>query len=115
MATLIPITGISVRSFAERWFSWAYAYNLVLKASNNEVILTSEIYNSKDAAINGAQSSHPNVCLIWIPGITSVRVHSSDAANFYPKTTKKSTSQPYYFVLRGASSRFWICAYSRSR
>jgi uncharacterized protein len=52
-----------------------------LKAANGEIILTSEIYKSKDAAING---------------IESVKTNSPHDEQYERKTS--SSSQPYFIL-----------------
>lgn len=54
-------------------------YHWILKAPNNEVILSSEMYSSKHAALNG---------------IDSVRVHSPEDSN-YDRLIAKNSS-PYF-------------------
>ncbi|MCT7586823.1 YegP family protein [Aliarcobacter butzleri] len=54
-------------------------YHWVLKAPNHEVILSSEMYSSKHAALNG---------------IDSVRVHSSEDSNYDRLTAKNGN--PYF-------------------
>jgi uncharacterized protein len=56
-----------------------------LKASNGRVILTSQLYRAKAAAL---------------AGIESVRQHAADAANFERKTS--AAGEPY-FVLKAAN------------
>lgn len=58
-----------------------------LKAGNNEVILTSEMYESRDGALNG---------------IESVRKNGSDPANF---ATKKAKDGQTYFVVMSAANK----------
>ncbi len=58
-----------------------------LKAANHEVILTSEVYEQKAAAL---------------AGIASVRANGSQDANFELK--KSSANQPY-FVLKAANQK----------
>jgi uncharacterized protein YegP (UPF0339 family) len=58
-----------------------------LKAGNHEVILTSEIYESKDAALNG---------------IASVRKNGTDAASYEKKV---STAGEPFFVLKAANTQ----------
>jgi uncharacterized protein YegP (UPF0339 family) len=58
-----------------------------LKAGNHEVILTSEIYESKDAALNG---------------IASVRKNGTDAASYEKKV---STAGEPFFVLKAANAQ----------
>ena len=58
-----------------------------LKAGNHEVILTSEIYESKAAALNG---------------IASVRKNGTDAASYEKKV---STAGEPFFVLKAANTQ----------
>jgi len=58
-----------------------------LKAANNEVILTSEVYEQKESAL---------------AGIESVRANGSQDANYEMK--KSSANQPY-FVLKAANQQ----------
>lgn len=58
-----------------------------LKAGNNEVILTSEVYEQKPSAM---------------AGIESVRKHGTSDANY---ELKKSTSNQPYFVLKAANQQ----------
>jgi uncharacterized protein len=58
-----------------------------LKASNGQVILTSELYKAKDDALDG---------------IASVRKHSADDANFERKTSKNG--EPF-FSLKSTNGR----------
>ncbi|HNQ72818.1 MAG TPA: YegP family protein [Verrucomicrobiota bacterium] len=58
-----------------------------LKAGNHEVILTSEVYESKDAALNG---------------IASVRKNGPNAASYEKKTSVKG--EPF-FVLKAANGQ----------
>ena len=58
-----------------------------LKASNGEIILTSEMYKSKSGAKNG---------------IKSVMVNAKDSANF--KTLTAKNGEPY-FVLRAGNNQ----------
>ena len=60
-------------------------FMFVLKAGNNEVILTSELYTQKQGAENG---------------IASVRANAPDDARFDRRTSK--AGQPY-FVLKAAN------------
>lgn len=62
--------------------SGKYMFNL--KAGNGEIILTSELYESKDAAENG---------------ITSVKTNASDDGRFERKTAK--SDQPYFVLKAG--------------
>ena len=58
-----------------------------LKAANHQVILTSQLYESKSSALDG---------------ITSVRNHGMDDSNF---EFKKSTSDQPYFVLKASNGQ----------
>jgi len=58
-----------------------------LKAANHEVILTSQVYEQKSAAL---------------AGIDSVRINGADAQNFELKTS--AANQPY-FVLKAANQQ----------
>jgi uncharacterized protein YegP (UPF0339 family) len=58
-----------------------------LKAGNNQVILTSELYREKSGAQNG---------------IESVKKHACDDANYEQKTSRKG--EPY-FVLKAANKQ----------
>src|ERR1700730_5932392 len=60
-------------------------FMFVLKAGNNEIILTSELYKQKTSAENG---------------IESVRKNATDDARFERKTAK--SGEPY-FVLKAAN------------
>jgi len=60
-------------------------FHFNLKAGNGEVILTSEMYNSKDAALNG---------------IASVKTNSPNDDRYQ---RKKSKSDEPYFVLKAAN------------
>ncbi len=60
-------------------------YTFNLKAANHQIILSSETYNSKSAALNG---------------IKSVQSNGSSESNFELKT---SSSQKPYFVLKAAN------------
>ena len=62
-------------------------YHFVLKASNGEVILSSETYDAKPSAENG---------------IASVRTNASDDARFVRKTSKKGDP---YFVLTATNGQ----------
>lgn len=60
-----------------------------LNAANNEVILTSELYNSKQAVING---------------ILSVMENAANPANFENRLSKPGIHDPEpYFVLNAAN------------
>lgn len=61
-------------------------FSFNLKAANGQVILTSEIYESKSSAVNG---------------IESVRKNAGKNANFERRDTKKG--QPY-FVLKATNN-----------
>lgn len=58
-----------------------------LKAANNQIIITSEIYQQKDSARNG---------------IESVKKHAGDDVNYERKTSSKG--QPY-FVLKATNGQ----------
>lgn len=58
-----------------------------LKAANHQVILTSELYESKSSALDG---------------IKSVQNHGTDVSNFEMKTS--SSNQPY-FVLKASNGQ----------
>lgn len=59
----------------------ASAFRFNLRAGNNEIILSSETYKTKDSALNGVES---------------VRANSQDEARFARKTAKDGSP---YFVL----------------
>lgn len=61
------------------------SFHFVLKAENAEVILNSEMYSSKQAALTG---------------IDSVKRHAPDENNYERKT---STSNEPYFVLKASN------------
>lgn len=56
-----------------------WQFHFVLKAGNGEVILSSEMYNSKQAALNG---------------ISSVQVNSTYDRNYYRDSSR--ANQPYF-------------------
>lgn len=62
-------------------------FHFNLKAGNGEVILSSQMYTTKDAAENG---------------IASVKANSADDANFERKTAKDDSP---YFVLKAANAQ----------
>lgn len=62
-------------------------YHFVLKAPNNETILNSENYTTKDAALNG---------------IASVKVNSQSVKNFEIKT---ATNNEKYFILKAQNGQ----------
>lgn len=62
-------------------------YHFVLKAKNGQVILSSEVYNSKSAAENG---------------IASVQKNASDDSKFERKTAKNGK---FYFNLKAGNGQ----------
>ncbi len=63
------------------------SYHFVLKAKNGQVILTSQVYNSKGAAENG---------------IASVKMNSEDDSKFERNTAKNGK---FYFNLKAANGQ----------
>lgn len=62
-------------------------FHFNLKAANGEVILSSQMYEAKDGALNG---------------IESVKTNSADDANYERKTAKDDSP---YFVLKAANGQ----------